>query len=151
MNITKKYLLEQSRKMCLRCQSQQKLCTEHCSDSDCPLYPARMHMIDQSKQLSMFTEAGFYAACETIIKQESPHWLRELFFSDIRERIELMMADNGDNPPAGKQINAWWGNISRVLRRNGWKRDAMRYRRTKTRHIDHLYCYQPEFKRPVTF
>jgi hypothetical protein len=138
MNITKKYLLCQIRKMCLQCQGALKLCTEHCFEKTCPLFEIRNNMIEKSEQLSIFTKEGFFVEVERIIKTESHRFLREMYFSDIRKTVEETFKENMNKLPEDNQLN-WWGSVPMILFRNGWIKNHSRKRRSPMRGDDYLY------------
>jgi hypothetical protein len=140
MNITKKYLLDVCRRKCLSCDNARKLVSSHCTDTTCELFEVRKYQIDQSRQLTLFTYAGFMSEIEEILTFQSRSFLNEMYFSEIRKVIERIMTENHAKLPEGNALTSWWGKVaSLILPRYGWIKNHTRKRRSPMRGDDYLY------------
>lgn len=106
MNITKKYLLDVCRRKCLSCDNARKLVSSHCTDTTCELFEVRKYQIDQSRQLTLFTYAGFMAEVERILTEHSKDFLNAMYFDEIRKVIERIMVENGAKLPEGNALTS---------------------------------------------
>jgi len=140
MNITKKYLLDRCRRKCLSCDNAKKLVLSHCTDTTCELFEIRKYQIEQSRQLTLFTYAGFKHEVERILSEESKAFLKEMFFDEIRKTIERIMLENGAKLPEGNALTSWWSKMAYlVLPKYGWIKNHSRKRRSPMRGDSYQY------------
>jgi len=140
MNITKKYLLDRCRRKCLSCDNAKKLVWSHCSDTTCELFEIRKYQIEQSRQLTLFTYAGFMAEVENILTEHSKAFLNEMYFDEIRKTIEFFLVERGSKLPEGNALTSWWGKVSTlILPKLGWVKNHSRKRRSPMRGDSYQY------------
>lgn len=140
MEITKSFLLDRCRRKCLSCDNSKKIVSGHCRDFTCELFDIRKYLIDKSRQLSIFTYAGFMAEVENILQNCSGCFLRDMYFSDIRKTIEEELLRRRCKLPDGDALTSWWGKVATfILPKYGWIKDHSKKRRSPKRGDDYLY------------
>jgi hypothetical protein len=115
---TLKKFLDTVRSFCCECDNSRKLVNGHCNNKKCQWYDTRQSLIDNSKQLSIFTKEGFYDECDNYLFYNYEKIPSQLWWSDMR----ILLEKHCDKIKMARPHSSWWPKISNIIFKWGFRR-----------------------------